>query len=72
MHTKFNDKTKSKYICELIDYGMMVLDNFAIENGKSVNRVAGYYIMPRYNINLEEYLASRNSIDKREVLNICL
>lgn len=71
MHAKF-DGTKSKYICELIDYGMMVLDNFAIENGKSVNKVAGYYIMPRYSINLEEYLASKNSIDKREVLKFCL
>ena len=52
MKTKFT-QSKSKHVCELVEYGMMVLDNFKIENGKGVNIVAGYYIMPRYSTALD-------------------
>ena len=56
MHNKFN-YSKQKHICHLIDYGMLVLDNFSIDKtNKSTNKVAGYYIMPKYDMNLEDYL----------------
>ena len=50
LECKFS-KPKHKYICQLIDYGMLVLYNFSPDsekNDQNNNKVAGYFIMPKY------------------------
>ena len=71
MNSKFEDSQK-KHICHLIDYGMMVLDNFSTDLDDQIDKVAGYYIMPKYAQNLEQYLVNQKEIDFATVLNIAL
>jgi hypothetical protein len=52
MNSKF-EESKRKHICHLIDYGMMVLDNFSTDLDDQKDKVAGYYIMTKYSMNLE-------------------
>lgn len=49
---------------------MLVMDNFTSEGGKSIHKVAGYYVMPRYDVNLEEYFKLQSKIDLVTVLKI--
>lgn len=50
---------------------MLILENYSDQMDQKPNKIAGYYIMPKYSINLEEYLSGQSSIDKIEILKVC-
>ena len=54
----------------MIDYGMLVMNNFANEEGQSISKVTGFFIMPKYSVSLEEYLYNNTPIDLHTILNI--
>jgi len=54
----------------MIDYGMLVMNNFDNVEGQPISKVTGYFIMPKYSVSLEEYLDNASSIDLHSVLSI--
>ena len=49
---------------------MLVLNNFGFENGKPLNNVVGYFVMPKYSICLADHLERQNSVDILDLLHI--
>ena len=60
---------KSRVVSGIIDYGMIVIDNFSNDliNEK---RVTGYIILPKYSHNLEEHFHKMGKIDPGFVFNV--
>jgi hypothetical protein len=57
-----SDKEKQKLVSGLIDYGMIVFENFDAENTEDNIQVVGFFIMPKYTINLESYIIKEDRI----------
>ena len=40
---------------KLVDYGLVIMHNFAFVN-KEITKLCGYYIIPKYQVNLNQYM----------------
>jgi serine/threonine protein kinase len=58
LKSKF-DVSKALYISSIIDYGLIVLKNHGSKSEK-IDKPIGYYIMPKYSQNLEQYFCDNN------------
>jgi serine/threonine-protein kinase PknG len=62
-------KTRSsKGVTEVTHYDILLLKNF--QRGSKTDTVCGYYVMPRYSMNLTTIL-EKGSLDVKTLLNIC-
>ena len=52
----------------MVDYGMLILNNFTSGRQKKSSQVAGYFIMPKYTENLDQYIQRQSNIDNETVL----
>jgi serine/threonine protein kinase len=55
----------------MIDYGMIIFTNFNTVLDLE-EKVAGYFIMPKYKINLEDYFIRKNKIDPGFLFEVVL
>jgi serine/threonine protein kinase len=49
---------------------MLILKNFTYEQNEMIDQVTGYFIMPKYTENLDQYLQRQSKIDSQTVLKI--
>ena len=52
---KFNE-SRSKSICQIVDYGILVMTNFDKESEEGNGKLVGYYMMPEYRQDLYQFL----------------
>ena len=49
---------------------MLILKNFTYEQNEMIDQVTGYFIMPKYTENLDQYLQRQSKIDSQTILKI--
>lgn len=65
------DPEFGKHVSGMIDYGMIIFTNFNTVSDLE-EKVAGYFIMPKYKINLEDYFIRKNKIDPGFLFEVVL